>query len=177
MLACASVSAVAKAPPDPPGELLASVEMLEGWKPIKRRTGWWFYAHKSHSDVVAPLVTGYEYSDGKLVREFGGGTESELYDAIRHAKLEQFDREQEAGAANERLMEAASAKDDIFVCGARDGARYRITFATESGTFQYELWNPDNTISCLAPASDRLARLKVLLDLLRKFYADSRLWS
>lgn len=169
------MSVVAKPPAEPPGELLASVEMLEGWKPIERRTGWWFYAHKGHPDLAAPSITGYEYSNGKLVHEFGGGTAGGLYEAIRQAKLEQFDMEQEAGIATERMIEAAG--DELFVCGARDGARYRITFVTAAGTFQYELWNPHNTISCLAPASERLARLKVLLDLLREFYADSKLWS
>jgi hypothetical protein len=175
MLACAALSTAAKSPPEPPGELLASVEMVEGWKPVERRTGWWFYAQKIHPDLAAPSVTGYEYSNGKLVREFGGGTEADLYDAIRQAKLEQFDMEQETEAASNRMIEASGA--ELFICGARDGARYRITFVTAAGRFQYELWNPDNTINCLAPASERLARLKVLLDLLRKFYADSRLWS
>lgn len=175
VLSLAGANALAKAA-EPPGELLASIEMLEGWKIIEKRTGWWFYAQKTTGNRAGPLITGYHYENGKLVDEFGGGSEPELFEAIHGAKLEQFDLDQEAERAGEELTRQANARGEIFMWGLRDGARYRVTVVTAAGRFQYEDWNVQNLLDGLWPASDKFRRLKEVLDRLRSFYSDSKLW-
>lgn len=175
-LTFASLHCLATPPAEPRGGLLASIEKVEGWKPIKRRTGWWFYAEKTTENLAGPIVTGYEYRDGKLVDEFGGGSEPALFAAINEAGLEQFDFEKEAAIASKRLVDQAEAQgQEPVVAGVRDGARYVVTIVVSTGTFRYEAWNPGITSDNLAPASEKIARLKQVFDLLRGFYAVSKL--
>ncbi|HEX6638407.1 MAG TPA: hypothetical protein VF033_12190 [Steroidobacteraceae bacterium] len=162
--------------PEPKGELLASIEMVEGWKPIERRTGWWFYAERTTGNLIGPRITGYEYRDGKQVDEFGGGSQPDLFEAIYHAKLQAFDFEKEADIAHDRLSEQAAARDEVpFISRGRDGARFVVTIVTAAGTFKYEGWNPGDRADALAAGSEKIARLKQVFDQLRAFYTDSKL--
>ena len=174
VLALAGTPALAK-PPAPAGELLVSIEMREGWKPVKKRTGYWFYAERTSGNLVGPLVTGYEYSGGELVDEFGGGSEPDLVAEIEKLGLTSFDFDREVEIASQRLAEKNQDGERIVVCGVRDGARWEVTVVSGAGTFKLDAWNPGPQADCLAPVSENLAKLDKLFDLLRQFYADTKL--
>ena len=175
VLTFAGATALAKPPTEPPGRLLVSIEMREGWQPIKKRTGYWFYAQPMTGNLAGPLVTGYEYRDGKRVDEFGGGAEPDLVAAIEQLSLQSFDFDTEVAAARRRLAAKATDSGHIEVCGVRDGARWEVTVHSPTGKFRLDAWNPGATADCLAPHSEKLASLDKLFDLLRAFYADAKL--
>jgi hypothetical protein len=161
-------------PQNPPGELLASIEMIEGsFAPIKGRTGWWFQREPSLAGGYS--VTGYEYRNGKLVDEFGGGSEDRLIDALDDIGLKQFDFDAAIESANQVMVSRAKEEADLVFPGVRDGARFRVTIATSAGKVVIEAWNPGSTADGLAPFNEDLSRLKRAFDLLRGFYADSKL--
>jgi hypothetical protein len=174
-LAFAGVGVFAK-PPEPRGELLASIEFVEGFEPIRKRTGYWFYAEKAPVDVAGPIITGYEYQNGKLVDEFGGGSEPALYEAINKVDLEQFDFEKEVESTTDAL---AAENDALYggplVTGVRDGVRCVVTIVTTQGTFRYEGWNPGLVAEDRARFSPKLDKLDRVFDLLRRFYSDAKL--
>ncbi len=173
LMALFGAVAVAK-PPSLPGDLLASIEMIEGsFAPVKGRTGWWFQREPSLAGGYS--VTGYEFRSGKLVDEFGGGSEDRLINALDEIGLTQFDFDAEVESANEVMVSRAKEEADLVFPGVRDGARFRVTIVTSAGKVVFEAWNPGSIVDGMAPFNENFARLKRAFDLLRGFYADAKL--
>ena len=166
---------LAKAP-EPEGKLLASIEIVEGFEPVRKRTGWWFYFDESPG-LTGPSVTGVEYRNGKIFQVFGGGSEPELFDAVYRSGIEWFDFAEEQDLVYERIAKEAEARGEegVVVGGVRDGARSIVSLVTDKGVVRFDAWKIGVMSDILAPKSEKMARLKKVLDQLRQFYTTSLL--
>lgn len=152
----------------PEGVLLASVRLTEGAfsGQTQGNTGHFYYVRDSANGAGSRL-TGYRYENGVVRERLGGASASaSVVRAIRDVGLEPFDFAAELAATVER--------HDLMLPFTLDGAEYEITIRTSTGVFVLRAWNPGPTIDALAPHSEKIAKLKAVLDLLAQYCGRSQ---
>jgi hypothetical protein len=142
---------------------------------VERKTGFVFSTEPIPTGTAGEVIRalrGDEYRDGRRVESFGGGTESATFVAsIANVGLVPFDFDAEVAQVTARLSREAEQRGDTFLePQGRDGNEWEITIATQAGMFTLRAWNPRASIDAYAPYSDKLARLKAVLDLLAQYY-------
>lgn len=161
----------------PEGELLVSIELIEGalsGRP-QGRTGFFFYVEDSPG-IAGPRLTGYLYINGEIRDLFGGGSGSaSVIKSIRAVGLEPFDFMAEVSSTAARLNAEAEARGERFIGPmVLDGAKYEIVVHTPTGPFRLKEWNPGPTINTFAPHNAKIAKLKALLDILALYYGRGK---
>jgi hypothetical protein len=149
-------------------EWWGSIRVTEGAfsGPTQGATGYFFHLREMANGGGSRL-TGYRYENGVRREDFGGASGSAgVVLAIREVGLEPFDFAAEVADT--------VARDDLMLPFVLDGAEYEIAIHTSTGVFELRAWNPEPTIHAIAPHSEKIAKLKAVLDLLAQYYGRTR---
>lgn len=159
--------------PGPRGKVVFSIRLTKGafTGVPKGNTGVFFYEDDR-------LITCYRMRDGDVIEVAGGGSDSTsaLRGGLERIHFEAFDFEAELKTAAQRLEE--KAKHDgtsILHLATLDGAEYEITYDFGRVSFRIQKWNPIPEIDYYAPHSEKLAKLKAVIDLFALNYGRSKL--
>ena len=158
---------------EPRGELLAYFKITEVALigPIKRTTGYYFYV-ESEENVAGPFLNGYQYQHGKIIQEFGTGSDSAaVIEAIEQIGLEPFDFEKEIMVAEEK-SKANPDPNGVWVL-SMDGTEWEIMIQTKKGKFLSRIWNPGSEFKNYARYSANIAKLEQVLRILVRYYGEA----
>jgi len=165
-----SIRDVAARPPS--GTLFAEIRLTEGaFSGVEKgRSGFFFYIEEDDG-IAGPRLTGYRYVHDSLVGLLGGGSDSrDTVLALRAIGLEPFDYTAEVKSCEARIQAGAKARgEQIMPPFVLDGAEYEIVVVTPNGRFVLKEWNPGASIDYYASHSDKIAKLKAVLDILAKY--------
>jgi len=108
-------------------------------------------------------LRGYRLVDGEIKepRVFS----SKVLKDIEAIEFEPFDWKSEVALAKARWNETPDGKD-IIRLPAFDGAEYEIVIKSKRGRFSMREWNPFEDIDFYAPYSEKIAKLKRVIDTL-----------
>ncbi len=161
-------------PDSPIGSLLVSIRFLEGAHsgPANGKTGFYFYVEEPAADVMGPFLNGYEFRNGKMVEEFGGGSGSaDVIAEIKKLKFEPFDYALEVEAVNARLKREAEKRGEEYVAGGtRDGAIWELIVVTSAGEFRLQDWNIGSEIEYYAQYSNKISKLNSIVNILMLYH-------
>jgi hypothetical protein len=157
----------------PLGTLFAEIRLTEGafFGVEKGRSGFFFYVEEDNG-IAGPRLTGYRYKHDSLVGVLGGGSDSrDTVFALRAIGFEPFDYAAEVKSCEARIQAEAKARgEQVFAPFVLDGAEYEIVIVTQTGRFTLREWNPRVSIDYYAQHSEKIAKLKAVLDILAKYY-------
>jgi hypothetical protein len=157
----------------PQGALFAYVKVTGGLFDGRRKgdTGFFFYV-ENEPGIAGPVLSGYQYQNGELRDVFGGGSDSEkTVKVIAAVGFEPFDFKSEVELVVDRLTKEAEIRGKSFRRPqVLDGAEYEIRVVTTKGDFVLREWNPGYEIEFFATHSDKIAKLKSVIDLLALDY-------
>jgi len=142
--------------------------------PAKAPTGWLFYAQQAPPKVIGPFLQSFQLSQGKIVgSHLEGSASADIIEAIEAVDFEPFDWKSEAVIAEARLKEdlirqaTLQGKDVAYMPPVTlDGAEYEIIINSKRGRFSMREWNPWPEIDYYAPYSEKIAKLKRVIDTL-----------
>jgi len=130
----------------------------------KAPTGWAFYAHP---ETPRTTLHCYELLDGEITkRHLGGFAAARAIEAIEAIDFEPFDWKTEAAIAETRWEKAFEGKEQPVRYNVFDGAEYEIVINSKRGKFSMREWNPYPDIEFYAPYSEKIAKLKLVIDTL-----------
>jgi len=162
---CASYSKKTIGLPDelPEGEPLISI-MMTGRALIeapKSPTGWVFFVHRP--DTQAASLRGFRLVEGKI--EESRVFSSRVLKEIEAIDFEPFELGDELALATARWKETPEGKEWVRL-RTFDGAEYEIIINSKRGRFSMREWNPSQDILFYAPYSEKIAKLKRVIDTL-----------
>ena len=172
---CASHSKKTIGLPDelPKGEPLISIMITRGafrleqagadikFVPAKSPLGWAFYVE--HPDTWRASLGGYRL-EGEEIKEYRAYSSSVLKD-IEAIDFEPFELWDEVAIAKARWGETPEGKDLVRL-RTFDGAEYEIIINSKRGRFSMRERNPSEDILFYAPFSEKIAKLKRVIDTL-----------
>ena len=116
---------------------------------------------------MTPILYGYDLRGGNIHASISGGWESkEVVEAIDEIDFEPFDWKSEAAIADARRDKALQGETVVVSPFAFDGAEFEIIINNKRGRFCMREWNPGIQIKCYAPYSEKIAKLKRVIDTL-----------
>ena len=141
--------------------------------------GWAFYVKRDPyvtrepSDTY-PVLYVYHLREGEIddFIGFSGLTSEEVVKAIEAIDFEPFDWKSEAAIADARRTKALPDETRLITF---DGAEYEIIINSKQGRFLMREWNPWLEIEYYAPYSEKIAKLKRVIDTLALYVGRSKL--
>jgi hypothetical protein len=172
---CSSPSRVSTLPKQAP---LFSLTVTQGAfsGPVTQTTGWLFFVEDS-APIKGPFLSGYRLVHGE-VREIlsRGSASAEVVAAIEAIDLEPFDWKTEVEAANARFVKSFEGKDEGMTAPMTlDGAEWELTIITKHGRFSMREWNPGPQIDFYAAHSEKISKLKRVIDTLALYEGRTKL--
>lgn len=153
----------------PKQEPLVSIMITQGAfsGPVSALTGWVFY-YVEPDPSYGSFLRGYRLVNGKI-RETtldSTYTTAEIMKAIQAIDFKPFDWAPEEAVARERLSKTLQEDEGVAIPATLDGAEYEIIINSKHGRFCMRMWNPMPLIDFYAPYSEKIDKLKRVIDTL-----------
>ena len=162
----------------PKQEPLVSIMITQGAfsGPVKAPTGWVFYVEQSLPPAQGAILRGYRLVEGKI-REttLSGSYTAKVIAAIEAIDFEPFDWDSEVAIAQKRLGETLQEGEGVGIPMTHDGAEFEIVINSKRGRFRMREWNPQPFIDFYAPYSEKIDKLKRVIDTLAVYMGRKQL--
>jgi len=144
--------------------------------PVKAPTGWVFYVEQDTLPAQGPILRGYRLVNGEIREATLSGTyTAKIIKAIEAIDFEPFDWDSEVVIAQKQLGKTLQEGEGVGIPTTRDGAEYEIVVNSKRGRFRMQEWNPNPLIDFYAPYSEKIAKLKRVIDTLAVYMGRRQL--
>ena len=161
------------------GELLGSLVLKRTVfraQPKSGDYGFSIYVDRNAPGVNGPMVCVFRIEAGTPIEVVYDTQRSKRFmQSLAAIHFEPFDFTKEVKIAEDRAMEEAKSRGTHFyppTC--MDGAEYQITITTADGAFSVSEWNPSDVIDVYAAYSEKIQKLKQVLDLFAEYYGRTK---